>query len=60
VTLRVNGRLHHIGMGRALARTRVVLLISDLRARVVDATTGELLRELTIDPERDYQPMGGR
>ena len=58
VTLRVNGRLHHIGMGRTLARTHVVLLVSDLEVRVVHATTGELLRELTIDPERDYQPKG--
>ena len=58
VTLRVQGRLHHIGMGRTLARTHVVLLVSDLDVRVVDAATGELLRKLTIDPERDYQPMG--
>lgn len=25
---------------------------------IIDATTGELLRELTIDPTRDYQPTG--
>ena len=25
---------------------------------VVNKTTGELLRELTIDPRRDYQPTG--
>ena len=60
VTLRVHGRLHHIGMGRTLARTHIVLLVSDLHVRVVDASTGELLRELTIDPERDYQPLGHR
>jgi len=24
--------------------------------RIVNATTGELLRELTLDPTRDYQP----
>jgi hypothetical protein len=60
VTLRVHGRLHHIGMGRTLARTHIVLLVTDLHVRVVDASTGELLRELTIDPERDYQPMGHR
>jgi len=58
VTLRVHGRLHHIGIGRTLARTHVILLVADLHVRVVDASTGELLRELTIDPERDYQPMG--
>jgi transposase InsO family protein len=58
LTLRVNGRLHHIGMGRTLARTPVIMLIHDLEVRVVHAATGELLRELTIDPGRDYQPSG--
>jgi transposase InsO family protein len=58
LTLRVNGRLHHIGIGWAHRRTRVIKLVDDLHVRVVDAATGELLRELTIDPSRDYQPTG--
>ncbi len=58
VTLRVNGRLHHIGIGRTHARTHIILLIHDLEIRVVDAATGELLRELTLDPTKDYQPTG--
>ena len=57
VTLRVHGRLHHIGIGRTHARTHVILLVHDLHVRIVDAATGELLRELEIDPERDYQPQ---
>lgn len=56
VTLRVNGRLHHIGCGRTHARTHVILLIADLDVTIINAATGELLRELTINPERDYQP----
>ena len=56
VTLRVAGQLHHIGIGRTHARTHVILLVHDLEVRVVNAITGELLRELTIDPDRDYQP----
>ena len=60
VTLRVNGRLHHIGVGRTHARTPVILLVQDLDVRILAATTGELLRELTIDPRRDYQPTGHR
>ena len=56
VTLRVNGKMHHIGVGRTHAQTHVILLIQDLHVRIVNAITGELLRELTIDPERDYQP----
>ena len=58
VTLRVNGRLHHIGIGRTHARTHVLLLIHDLHLRVVDAATGELLRELVRDPTKDYQATG--
>ena len=57
VTLRVNGRLHHIGVGRTYARTSVILLIYDLDIHIIDAATGELLRELTLDPSRDYQPQ---
>ena len=58
VTLRVAGQLHHIGIGRTHARTHVILLVDDLHVRVVDAATGELLRKLTIDTTRDYQPTG--
>jgi transposase InsO family protein len=58
LTLRVNGRLHHIGIGRTHARTPVLMLVQDLHIRVINAATGELLRELTLDPTRDYQPTG--
>jgi len=58
VTLRVAGRLRHIGVGRTYAGTYVILLAQDLNVRVVHAATGELLRELTIDARRDNQPTG--
>ena len=58
VTLRHAGRLYHIGVGRTHARTRVLLLVQDLHIRIIDAATGELLRELTLDPSRNYQPTG--
>ncbi|WP_189080857.1 hypothetical protein [Mangrovihabitans endophyticus] len=58
VTLRVAGRLRHIGIGRTYAGTYVLLLVQDLNVRVINAATGELLREPTIDPRRDYQPTG--
>ena len=35
-----------------------MLLVQDLHIRVVDAATGELLRELVLEPTRDYQPTG--
>jgi hypothetical protein len=34
----------------ALHQTRV-------GSRIINATTGELLRHLTLDPTRDYQPI---
>ena len=39
-------------------RTPALMLIHDLHIRVINAATGELLRELTLDPTRDYQPTG--
>ena len=57
-SLRVAGRLRHIGVGRTYARTDVILLVQDLHVTVVHAATGEILRDLTIDPRRDYQPTG--
>ena len=56
VTLRIAGQLRHIGVGRTYARTRVILLVHDLHVRVVNAATGELLRDLIVDPSKDYQP----
>jgi transposase InsO family protein len=56
ITLRVDGQLRHIGIGRTHTATHVILLIQDLDVRVVNAITGELLRELTIDTSKDYQP----
>ncbi|GAA1220001.1 IS481 family transposase [Rhodoglobus aureus] len=56
VTLRVAGHLRHIGIGRTHAGTHVTLLIQELDVTVINATTGEILRELTINLNRDYQP----
>lgn len=58
VTLRVAGRLRHIGVGRTYARTDVILLVHDLHVTIVNAATGEILRDLLIDPRLDYQPTG--
>jgi hypothetical protein len=58
VTLRVNSKLHHIGIGRTHAGTHVKLLIQDHDITIINATTGETLRQLTIDPTKDYQPTG--
>lgn len=57
LTLRHNGRLHHIGIGRTLARTPVLMLVQDLDIHIINATTGEIIRELILDPTKDYQPQ---
>lgn len=58
VTLRHNSRLHHIGIGRAHTGTRVTLLVDNLHIRVIHRDTGELIRELTLNTTRDFQPRG--
>lgn len=57
-TLRIAGRLHHIGIGKTYAGTYVLALVHDHDIRIIDATTGEVLRELVLDPTRDYQGTG--
>jgi hypothetical protein len=48
--------LLHIGVGRTHARTPVILLVQDLDVHVLDAAAGELLRALTLDLSRNYEP----
>jgi transposase InsO family protein len=59
VTLRHDSKLHHIGIGRAHKGRPIKLLVADRDIRVLDSKTGELIRRLTLDPSRDYQPIGG-
>jgi Integrase core domain len=54
VTLRYASRLIHIGIGRAHTGQRVLFLVADRDVRVVNEN-GDLIRQLTIDPSRDYQ-----
>ena len=58
ISLDLNGKRHSIGTGREHARTRVLILVNGPRMRIINRDTGELLRELTIDPARNYQPTG--
>jgi transposase InsO family protein len=60
VTLRHNGHLHHIGIGRPHSGTPIILLIHDLDIRIIHAATGEIIRRLTLDPSRTYQPTGNK
>lgn len=58
VSLRYLSRLRHIYVGRAHKRERIRLLIAGAHVRIV-REDGQLLRELTLDPSRGYQPRGG-
>jgi transposase InsO family protein len=58
ITLRYQGQLYSIGIGRTHARTNVLILVQDLQIRIINAATGELLRELVLDPTRRYQATG--
>jgi hypothetical protein len=56
VSLRYDSRLYKIGLGRAHKGRPVKLLIADQNIRVIDLQ-GQLIRELTLDPSRNYQPI---
>ncbi len=60
VTLRHGGKLYHIGIGRTHARTHVLLLVQDLDVRIIHSATGELLRQLTLDPTATTSPPDAR
>jgi hypothetical protein len=56
ITLRHNSRLHHIGLGRRHRGKTVLILVHDLHIRII-TTSGQLLRDLELNPDRDYQPQ---
>jgi transposase InsO family protein len=56
VTLRYLSRLRHIAVGRAYACQRVRLLVADADVRIL-AEDGTLIRQLTLDSDRVYQPL---
>ena len=56
VTLRYHSRIHHIGVGRAYAGWRVILLVAGTDVRIL-GIDGSPLRHLTLDTTKDYQPQ---
>jgi transposase InsO family protein len=59
VTIRYLGRLRHIPVGTAHRNRRVRMLVVGPDVRII-SDDGELIRALTLDPLRNYQPLGGR
>lgn len=56
ITLRWAGKLRHLHIGRAHATTRIVLLVTGPDTIVINPTTGEIIAEHHLSPDRDYQP----
>lgn len=56
VSLRFNGTMHHLGIGRAHHGKSVIILIAGAEVMTADTLTGEILAEHTIDPAKSYQP----
>jgi transposase InsO family protein len=54
MTLRRAGRMHHLGVGAAHARTRVLAFADDHQITVADLITGEILSTHLIDPDTTY------
>ena len=60
ITLRHAGTLYSIGIGRSHNGKPVKALIHGLNITISDATTGEILRHLTLDTTHRYQPQTTR
>jgi Integrase core domain len=63
ITLRYNSRVTTAACttsawAAATPAPRVLVLVCDRNVRVLVEATGQLLRELVLDPTRDYQPQG--
>lgn len=58
ISLRHHGRMLHLGIGRAHARTEIICLIHNNDA-TISTHDGTVLAEYVLDPTRDYQRKNG-
>jgi transposase InsO family protein len=54
MSIRRAGRMHHLGVGTAHARTRVLALADEHQITVIELRTGEVLSTHLIDPNNVY------
>jgi transposase InsO family protein len=54
ITLRRAGRLHHLKIGAAHARRRILAIVDEHEVTVVALDTGEVLSSHRIEPDRTY------
>jgi transposase InsO family protein len=55
-SLRRAGKMHHLGCRVENARKRVLMLIDDTTVTITELTTGEVLSQHHINPEKNYWP----
>jgi transposase InsO family protein len=56
LTLRYASRLRHLGIGRAHAGTKVLILVTATTVTVIAKPTHQLIAAHTINPDRNYWP----
>lgn len=56
LTLRHASRLRHLGIGRAHAGTKVLILVTTTTVTVITQPTHQLIASHTINPDRNYWP----
>jgi transposase InsO family protein len=54
MTLRRAGKMHHLGIGAAHARKRVLAIADDHHVTVTDLATGEVLSTHRVQPNKSY------
>jgi hypothetical protein len=54
MTIRRAGRMHHLGVGAAHARKRVLAFADDHQVMVTELATGEVLSRHQIEPDKTY------
>lgn len=54
VSIRRAGRMHHLAIGAAHRGRRILALLDDTTATVIDLETGEIIATNTIQPDRSY------
>ena len=59
ISLRHSGRMLHLGIGRAHARTEIICLIHNNDATISTRDTGEIIAQFTLNPTHGYQRKNG-
>ncbi|MDU6679414.1 IS481 family transposase [Actinomyces sp.] len=56
ITMRYQGQLRHLGIGRGHKNKTIIALTHNNEVIIIEKTTGEIIAEHKIDPTKNYQP----